>query len=100
MKTLSKTLILFLLLMLIAACAAAPRPGTFADRVLNRPLPMSEAERGDECLWLQARIRYEYDELNRKAVFQRGMQGAVNRANFEEHLSVLYARSDRLLCTA
>lgn len=81
------------------SCSTAQDSHTFAQYLAERPLPVSENDRTEECQALRSGIQREVDEANRRAVFAEGMEAVENRANLEQHILALEARMARLGCT-
>lgn len=79
-------------------CSAVQDGHTFARYIAERPLPVTENDRSEECQALRNGIEREIEEANRRAVFAEGMEAVENRANLEQHLLALEARMARLAC--
>jgi hypothetical protein len=70
---------------LVGGCATTQNKGpTYAEQVMNRPLPVTDAEKQQECSWL-------YGEMAR----QRGLAGAGTSA---QDLATLQLRVTQVGC--
>lgn len=85
-------------LLCLSACASPWPRGPYAQIVLDRPLPVSEADRQTECAWIRYEIGRQQEITTRRAVFAEGREALLNRVNYEQNLIVLETRAKAARC--
>ena len=82
----------------VSACASMAPRGLYAQLVLDRPLPASEADRREECTWIRDEIGRQQDFANQRAILASGREALMNRVTLEQNLIVLESRAKAARC--
>lgn len=85
-------------LLFLSACAPLHLRGGYAKAVLDRPLPVSEADRQAECAWIRYEMGRQQEIVTQRAIFAEGREAVMNRVNFEQNLMVLESRARAVPC--
>jgi len=78
--------------LVLAGCAVAPQPGTYADWVMSRPAPLNEEQRRAECAWVIGEIGREREIGHYSAQEAFGWQVLAIRATMEQRILALEKR--------
>lgn len=85
-------------LVCLSACVSPWPRGRYAQVVLDRPLPVSEADRQTECAWIRYEMGRQQEIVTQRAIFAEGREALMNRVNYEQNLMVLESRARAARC--
>lgn len=87
-----------ILMLLLAGCVALQRGSPVAQQVRNRPIPINEAGRAEECAWIRSEIKRQQDVFNQKATLSTAVIAACYRVSMEENVAALLTRAAEDKC--
>jgi hypothetical protein len=88
------------LALLVVGCSSQPRQ-SYADAVLSRPLPASDAERQSECTWVRGEIARQTSlaEVG-STTANPPMMAMVFQATARNNIAALNSRASNIQCNA